>query len=180
MTSTPRAEGRSLARLALCSFLAVFIAARVLVILIMTRAIPDLFLHLGGTHVHHLNYGIFLLSALGGYLLFARPSLRGLRIAALAYGAGMALTYDEFGMWLHLGGSYWQRASWDAVGTVAALLALLAFAPSFARLRPRHWITGAAAVLTVTGFIALLWWTVPMVEAALGPRLEGIESQGPP
>jgi hypothetical protein len=27
----------------------------------------------------------------------------------------MALTFDEFGMWLHLGGSYWQRASFDAV-----------------------------------------------------------------
>ena len=29
----------------------------------MARRMPDLFLHLGGTHVHHLNYGIFLLSA---------------------------------------------------------------------------------------------------------------------
>jgi len=32
---------------------------------------PDFFLHLGGTHVHHLNYGIFLLSAVTGLLLFA-------------------------------------------------------------------------------------------------------------
>jgi hypothetical protein len=34
----------------------------------------------------------------------------------------MALTFDEFGMWLHLGGSYWQRASIDASIVVAALL----------------------------------------------------------
>ena len=31
------------------------------------------------------------------------------------YGVGLALTFDEFGLWFHLGGSYWQRASFDAV-----------------------------------------------------------------
>ena len=55
---------RHLARLTFVSFLLTFIASRVLVILIMTRHMPDLFLHMGGTHVHHLNYGIFLLSTL--------------------------------------------------------------------------------------------------------------------
>ena len=76
---------------------------------------PDLFLHLSGTHVHHLNYGIFLLSAVAGVLLFARLNDKQRSVCALAYGIGMALTFDEFGMWLHLGGSYWQRASFDAV-----------------------------------------------------------------
>jgi hypothetical protein len=38
------------------------------VILIIARRMPDLFLRLGGTHVHHLNYGIFLLSAIAGFL----------------------------------------------------------------------------------------------------------------
>jgi len=33
----------------------------------------------------------------------------------LLYGLAMGLTFDEFGMWLNLGGSYWQRASFDAV-----------------------------------------------------------------
>ena len=32
----------------------------VLVLLILTRALPDLYLYVGQTHVHHLNYGIFL------------------------------------------------------------------------------------------------------------------------
>lgn len=63
-------------------------------------------------------------AAAGGYLLLWRQSERTLRIAALAYGAAMALTFDEFGMRLHLGGSYWQRASIVAVVVVAAVLAL--------------------------------------------------------
>lgn len=50
-------------------FLVTFAAARVTVFLIMDHGLPDLFLHVGGTHVHHLNYGIFLLSGVGGYVL---------------------------------------------------------------------------------------------------------------
>jgi hypothetical protein len=96
---------RRLARITFTTFLLTFIAARVLVILIMTRRMPDLFLHLGGTHVHHLNYGIFLLSAVGGLLVFTdQPSDRMRKICAFLYGFGMALTFDEFGMWLQLGG----------------------------------------------------------------------------
>jgi hypothetical protein len=171
---------RSLARLALCSFLALFIASRVVVILIMTRTIPNLFVYVRGTHLHHLNYGIFLLSGLGAYFLFCRVSERGLRKAALAYGAAMALTYDEFGMWVHLGGSYWQRASWDAIGTIAALLALAAFAPPLANLKSRHWATITSATALVLGFLGLLSWSLPHVEHALGPRLRLIEYEGPP
>jgi hypothetical protein len=47
----PKPTGH-LARLTFIALLLTFVAARTLVILIMTRRIPDLFLHLGGTHVH--------------------------------------------------------------------------------------------------------------------------------
>jgi hypothetical protein len=43
----------------------------------------------------------------------------------------MGLTFDEFWMWMRLGGSDWQRASLDAVGVLAALFGLMAYAPSF-------------------------------------------------
>src|ERR1700755_748169 len=115
---------RHLARLTFVAFLLTFIGSRLLVILIMSRRMPDLFLHMGGTHVHHLNYGIFLLSAVAGLLLFADLGERQKGVCALAYGLSMALTFDEFGMWLHLGGSYWQRASFDAV---IVLLSLFGF-----------------------------------------------------
>ena len=68
-TATPghsageRAGVQSLARLVLVAFLLTFVTARVMVYLIMSRRAPDLYLHVGGTHVHHLNYGIFLLAA---------------------------------------------------------------------------------------------------------------------
>ena len=140
-TSTEPVYERAVHR-TLFAFLLTFIVSRILVFLIMSRRIPNLFLFLRGTHVHHLNYGIFLLATVAGYLLFKRPAERAADCAALAYGFAMALTFDEFGMWLHLGGSYWQRASVDAIIILAALLALLAFAPSLERLESHHFFLG--------------------------------------
>jgi hypothetical protein len=113
------------------AFLFTFMAARVLVFLIVSRRIPDLYLNLGGTHVHHLNYGIFLLSAVGAYLLLGSPGQRALRGSAILCGIGLALTFDEFGLWLHLGGSYWQRASFDAVVVITGVPSLAAVAPAW-------------------------------------------------
>ena len=110
-----------LARRALFGFIMTFIISRICVFLIMSNRMPNFYFFLHGTHVHHLNYGIFLLSAVCGYSVFARPDGREAEITALLYGVAMGLTFDEFGMWLHLGGSYWQRASVDAVIVVAAV-----------------------------------------------------------
>jgi hypothetical protein len=144
------------ARIILVTFLITFMAARVLVFLIVSRRIPDLFLHVGGTHIHHLNYGIFLLSGVGAYLLLRRPQYRGLLVGAAAYGIGLALTFDEFGLWVHLGGSYWQRASFDAVVVVGALLTLIAVAPEWRRFQPHHWFAAVAMALASVVFGVLL------------------------
>ena len=157
-----------------------FIAARVVVYLIMSRAIPDLYLHIGGTHVHHLNYGIVLLSGVGAYLIFCRPSGRWLTTAATIYGIGLALTFDEFGMWLHLGGGYWQRASFDAVVVIASLLGLIVAAPSVKRFRPRHWATAMFLLLAVLLFGAMIVRTLSYAERTIGPRLERLDAQSPP
>jgi predicted permease len=159
------------------AFLFTFIAARLLVLLIMARKIPDLFLYLGGTHVHHLNYGIFLLAAVGGYLLWQPAPNR--RLACLLYGVGMGLTFDEFGMWLHLGGSYWQRASWDAMAVIAASLGLFAYGPTLAHYRPRHWATAALIVALVIPFFYLLAQSLQRAERIVLPKFERIEQQGP-
>ena len=147
------AENR--ARAILTSFLFTFMAARILVFLIISRRVPDIYLHAGATHVHHLNYGIFLLAGVGAYLLLGRPEKKGLERATVLYGIGLALTFDEFGMWLHLGGSYWQRASFDAVIVIAAILGLLASARHLAKFRPRDRWTAAAlsVVLAVFGIM---------------------------
>lgn len=181
MTATPSAPNPAnrKARLAFFVFTLTFIASRVLVILIMERRVPDLFLHLGGTHVHHLNYGIFLLAAVGGILLFAALSERQKQWAACAYGFGMALTFDEFGMWLHLGGSYWQRASYDAVILLSALLGLIAFAPKWQRARPGQYLALAVTLLATTLFCWLSWRSLNYVDRTMGERLRLMEETGP-
>lgn len=173
------AQARHLARIVFTTFLLTFIASRILVILIMAKRMPDLFLHMGGTHVHHLNYGIFLLSAVGGVLLFVPLQETGRAWVAFAYGFGMALTFDEFGMWLHLGGSYWQRASFDAVIVILSLLGVIAFAPRLDRMRAHHWATGGITLAAVVTFYWMLFKSVHFAEARVGPKLHSIEQSGP-
>ena len=169
-----------LARRALFAFTLTFSLSRALVFLIMDRRVPDLFLFLRGTHVHHLNYGIFLLAGVGGFLLFGRPEGKAADRTALAYGFAMALTFDEFGMWLHLGGSYWQRASVDAVIVVAALLGLIAFVPSFDRLRSRHRWAALVLLVAILGFLVVLFRAGRRLGSVVGPRLEELESSSSP
>ena len=178
--STRQPSGRALARTVLFTFLLTFIAARIVVFLIMSRRMPDLYLHLGGSHIHHLNYGIFILSALGGFLLFCQPQDRALQLAAVAYGFSLALTFDEFGMWVRLGGSYWQRASVDAVGVVAALLGLIAYAPTLKKFRTLHWFNAGLIVVAVVVFFAMLFESFRYAGRIIGPKLYRLESGSPP
>lgn len=179
MIKTPPSPLRHLARLTFVAFLLTFIASRTLVIMIMARCVPDLFLHMGGTHVHHLNYGIFLLSVVSGVLLFAELNKTQRSSCAVVYGIGMALTFDEFGMWLHLGGSYWQRASFDAVIVVLSVLGLIAFMPRWQRIRGHHFVTGGALLLVVATFYALLFRSLHHANDKLMPRLLEMENQAP-
>lgn len=171
---------RHVARLVLVVFLITFTVTRMLVFLIMNRTFPDLFIYMGGTHVHHLNLGIFLLSGVGGYLLFVRPKGRKAKGAAVLYGIGLALTFDEFGMWLHLGGGYWQRASFDAVTVVVGLLMLMAFAPPLREIRGRHAITILILILMLlgAGFFFMLFQTVNKYGRKAEPRKEKLGQKG--
>jgi hypothetical protein len=154
MTNTVRIK--QLARLVLAAFVLTFLTARLVVMLIMTRRLPNMFLYVGGTHIHHLNYGIFLLSALCGYLLLKRPVGRGEDVCAILYGTGLALTFDEFGMWLHLGGAYSQRVTFDAIALIAALFGLLSIAPKFASFGWKHWMIAVVIILVIIPFLWLL------------------------
>ncbi len=168
-----------LARRALFGFALTFILSRVVVFLIMARKIPNLFFFVRGVHVHHLNYGIFLLAAVAGYLLLVRPSGKAGERAALAYGVAMGLTFDEFGMWLHLGGPYWQRISFDAVVTIAALFGLIVYAPDLRRLRPHHWTAAIALLLILVTFIVVLTFSMRFANRHISPILQNIEAAGP-
>lgn len=81
---------------------------------------------IGGTHIHHLVWGILLLLGVGysAIAFHPMPSPEGL---AMLFGIGAALTLDEFALWLQLKDVYWSRdGRWsvDAVIVVAALVAL--------------------------------------------------------
>jgi len=169
-----------LARRALFSFVLTFLVARAVVLLIMSHRIPNMYFFLQGTHVHHLNYGIFLLTVVGGYSVFRRPTGRAADITALAYGFAVALTFDEFGMWLHLGGSYWQRASVDIVIVISALLALLAFAQSIERFEKRHvWVSIVMAIALV-GFGLILFAASAQLGKTVGSTLRELELSSSP
>jgi len=177
--NVPSSPTRHLARFVFVAFLLTFIASRALVILIMMHRFPDLFLHLGGTHVHHLNYGIFLLSTIAAVLLFAKMNEARRAVCAIVYGIGMALTFDEFGMWLHLGGSYWQRASFDAVIVLLSIFGLIAFMPRWQHLRVHHFATTAVLLVAVISFYVLLFKSLNHADDKLMPRLLQIEEGGP-
>jgi hypothetical protein len=175
-----RGETSHLARLVLAAFIFTFVTSRILVIFIMEGKLPpQLFFHVHGTHVHHLNYGIFLLSFTGAFFIFGRPAGWRLTCCALIYAVGLGLTFDEFGMWLHLGGPYWQRASYDAIITIASVLALIAYGTQLRRWRPKHYITvvALAALLIVFGFA--LHRSMKWAHQKIGSKLYNLEERGP-
>ena len=176
----PYPHPHELARRALLAFLLTFILARITVFMIMARSIPNLYLFLRDTHVHHLNYGIFLLAAVGAYTLMARPGPAAMRRAAFVYGIAMALTFDEFGMWLHLGGSYWQRASVDATIVVAGVLALIAYARSIEHLEARHKRAFFALGVALLAFAYVLYDASERLSTVAGPRLHDLEMASSP
>jgi hypothetical protein len=79
----------------------------------------------GGTHIHHLVWGIIVLMISGWIVIALDPGPPGREIAAAFFGIGTGLTLDEFALWLELKDVYWSeegRKSIDAV-IVAAILA---------------------------------------------------------
>ena len=116
--------------LASTCFLLTFAAARLVTLAGRSHDRPFQ-IEVAGVHVHHLVWGILLLLAVGYVWLIQvgtgleGSSVRVGRLTALLYGAGAALTLDEFALWLHLKDIYWERegrASIDAVLCFAALV----------------------------------------------------------
>src|ERR1035438_6763560 len=89
------------------SFSITFVGVRVLVSLIRRHVGPFQWVLVGGHHIHHLVWGILILLLVGyGWLLDLGRSLSQLsiffsRLMSVSYGAGAALTLDEFALWLN-------------------------------------------------------------------------------
>lgn len=87
---------------------------------------------IGGTHIHHLVWGILLLLVFGWIGIAFQPDSPWLEIVAVVFGIGAGLTLDEFALWLELKDVYWEeegRKSIDAVIVAASVsgIALIGF-----------------------------------------------------
>ncbi len=80
-----------------------------------------------GLHIHHLVWGIVALTG-SGYAALLQTKYPWRRRLAPVYGAGVALTYDEFALWLHLEDDYWSKQGRDSVDAVVLLSALFGLA----------------------------------------------------
>jgi hypothetical protein len=79
----------------------------------------------GGTHIHHMVWGILLLMGSGYVGVAVQPEGPWSGVVAALFGIGLGLTLDEFALWLNLEDVYWQekgRQSIDAVIVAATLL----------------------------------------------------------
>ena len=119
--------------LAAIAFLVTFIGVRLLVVCITHHIGPFGWVMMGGRHIHHLVWGIFILLAVGYAWLAELGSghtpadIFVSRLLSCLYGVGAALTLDEFALWLNLRDVYWAhegRTSIDAVVVFGSLLAI--------------------------------------------------------
>jgi hypothetical protein len=118
----------------LVAFVVTFAITRVVTNLIRRGRGPFRDMSVGGVHIHHQVWGIFLLLGIGTIELAYRPGHPWLEVLAVLFGTGAALTLDEFALWLRLDDVYWGpegRRSVDAVllATLVGLLLLVGLSP---------------------------------------------------
>jgi hypothetical protein len=83
-----------------------------------------------GVRTHHYVYGIFLL-AIAGYLALLFKDARATPWIAIVYGAGLGLTFDEFGFWITLNGGRGVRWNSNGLLLVALIFAAATAGPRF-------------------------------------------------
>lgn len=129
----------------------------------------------GGTHVHHLVWGIFAMMVFGYIGVVHEPPSPWHEIVAVFFGIGMGLTLDEFALWLELKDVYWAeegRKSVDAMIIAACLagLGLVGFS-SWVKLADglESWLFAAVGIFNVIGILIALvnaakqkLWMVPV------------------
>jgi hypothetical protein len=118
----------------------------------------------GGVHVHHQVFGIIAVLIAGCLEFSFRPASPWSDVLGAVFGAGVALTLDEFALWLYLDDVYWTEAgrrSVDAVfvALVVTGLLLVGFVPVE--------FSGPASAVAGTLAVAIVLVFVPSAIAAL-------------
>jgi hypothetical protein len=104
------------------AYLVTFLLTRFVTRAIRTGRGPFRDASVGGVHLHHEVYGIFLLLGTGATLLTYAPTGGWRHVVAVLFGIGAALTLDEFALWLHLEDVYWSREGRSSVDAVLIAL----------------------------------------------------------
>ncbi len=120
----------------------------------------------GGTHIHHMVWGIIALLVTGFCAIALAPGSPWHELLAVLFGIGTGLTLDEFALWLNLEDVYWApkgRESIDAV-IVAAVLGGLVL------LGVRVWLDlgdEVASAVAAAGFVGLAVAVVNLLKGKL-------------
>lgn len=135
----------------------------------------------GGTHIHHLVWGILLLLIFGWLGIAVDPDSPWREICAVMFGIGTGLTLDEFALWLNLKDVYWEkqgRRSIDAVIIAAAIsgMALVGF---------NAWVAAASgvedevfALIGAAGVLGIVLALVNVAKEKFGMALLGFVVPG--
>jgi len=116
-------------------------------------------IYVGGVHIHHQVFGILLVLATGLLEFRYNPRSPWGEVLAALFGAGAALTLDEFALWFHLDDVYWTksgRQSIDAILVGGALGAVLLLQPSLVGTAASHNPAAIGGYLASVCFILAL------------------------
>jgi hypothetical protein len=128
----------------------------------------------GGTHVHHLVWGIFAMMIFGYVGIAFQPDSPWREIIAVVFAIGMGLTLDEFALWLELKDVYWSkdgRKSVDAMIIAGCIVGALTVGFSAWVELADDVTRGVAAVVGLEGLFGIvvalinvskdkLWWAL--------------------
>jgi hypothetical protein len=122
--------------------------------------------NVGGTHVHHLVWGIFAMMIFGYVGVVMQPDSPWREIVTVLFAIGMGLTLDEFALWLELKDVYWEkegRKSVDAMIVAGCLAGMVVVGfSSFFKLADDV----ETGVLAVLGSFGLIGIAVALVNSA--------------
>lgn len=74
--------------------------------------------YIGGVHIHHQVWGILLVLITGLLEFRFNPDSPWMEVLGALFGAGAALTLDEFALWFHLDDVYWSKDGQKSIDAI--------------------------------------------------------------